>query len=180
MRYFVTLNGRESALTPSAGVRADGVIRVLGNERELEVEVLRERRGERPALVKVDGRIFRVQAEATPNTVGMPGRERRVRVNGQPLQVQIETELERRARPATSQGRSKGARITAPMPGRIVKLSVHPGDRVLAGAPLLSIEAMKMENELSAPSSGQVVRVTVEVGGTVEADQELVVIAPDA
>jgi biotin carboxyl carrier protein len=180
MRYFVTLNGRESALTPSAGP-PDGVTVVLGSEREFAVELLREGRGQRPALVKVDGRIFRVQAEATPSVAGTSASgERRLRVNGQPLQVQIETELERRVRPAASQGRSKGARITAPMPGRIVKLSVHPGDRVLAGAPLLSIEAMKMENELSAPSSGQVVRVAVEVGATVEADQELVVIAPDA
>jgi acetyl-CoA/propionyl-CoA carboxylase biotin carboxyl carrier protein len=181
MRFFVTLNGRESALTPSTGARTDGVVGVLGGERELAVEVLRAPRGQRPALVKVDGRVFRVHAEATPNTAGTRGSgERRFRVNGQPLQVQIETDLERRARPAATEGRSKGARITAPMPGRIVKLSVRPGDRVAAGAPLLSVEAMKMENELSAPSAGQVVRVTVEVGATVEADQELVVIAPDA
>jgi biotin carboxyl carrier protein len=178
MRFFVTLNGRESALTPSTETRPDGVISVLG-ERELAVEVLRERRGPRPALVKVDGRVFRVHAEA-PNSARTPDGARRFRINGQALQVQIETELERRARPAASQGRSKGARILAPMPGRVVKLSVRPGDRVLAGAPLLSVEAMKMENELSAPSSGQVVRVAVEVGATVEADQELIVIAPDA
>jgi biotin carboxyl carrier protein len=185
MRFFVTLNGREHALTPSAEPRPDGVFSVLGTEREFGVEVLRERRGQRPALVRVDGHLFRVHAEASSN-IGTPNAgtpsvgTRRFRVNGQPLQVQIETELERRARPAASQGRSKGARITAPMPGRIVKLSVRPGDKVLAGAPLLSVEAMKMENELTAPSAGQVVRVAVEVGATVEADQELVVIAPDA
>jgi biotin carboxyl carrier protein len=64
------------------------------------------------------------------------------------------------------------------MPGRVVKVNVLPGDAVLVGAPLLSIEAMKMENELIAPNPGRVARVLVKAGDTVEADQELVVIEP--
>jgi biotin carboxyl carrier protein len=64
------------------------------------------------------------------------------------------------------------------MPGRVVKVNVRPGDVVAAGAALLGIEAMKMENELAAPIAGRVAKVAVQVGATVEADQELVVIEP--
>jgi biotin carboxyl carrier protein len=62
------------------------------------------------------------------------------------------------------------------MPGRVVKVAVRVGDIVTAGAGLLSIEAMKMENEVQAPCDGRVVRVAVEAGTTVEADQELILI----
>jgi biotin carboxyl carrier protein len=103
-----------------------------------------------------------------------------VRVEGEALRLQLETELQRRVRPAASAARSGGTRVAAPMPGRVVKVSVKVGDRVEAGAALLSVEAMKMENELQAPSAGVVVSVSVSVGATVESDQELVLIAPES
>src|SRR3954468_11590624 len=61
-------------------------------ERELAVEVLRTARQGRPALVRVDGRVFRVLSE----TAAVAGSARRasrgrVRVNGQALQVELET-----------------------------------------------------------------------------------------
>jgi biotin carboxyl carrier protein len=92
----------------------------------------------------------------------------------------IESELERRSRPARSRTAASGARIGAPMPGRIVKVAVRVGDVVAAGTGLLSIEAMKMENEVQAPCDGRVVRVSAEAGATVEADQELILIEPVA
>jgi biotin carboxyl carrier protein len=66
------------------------------------------------------------------------------------------------------------------MPGRVVKVDVRVGDSVVSGTPLLSVEAMKMENELRSPGAGRVVSVHVQVGATVESDQELVVIAPES
>jgi biotin carboxyl carrier protein len=65
------------------------------------------------------------------------------------------------------------------MPGRVVKLNVNVGDSVAPGTALLSVEAMKMENEVQSPGAGRVVSVLVQVGATVESDQELVVIAPE-
>src|SRR4051812_11713777 len=47
-------------------------------------------------------------------------------------------------------------KVTAPMPGRIVKVLVRVGDEVSVKQPLLVIEAMKMENELGAPKAGRV------------------------
>jgi acetyl/propionyl-CoA carboxylase alpha subunit len=72
---------------------------------------------------------------------------------------------------ATTQG---SGTVQAPMPGRIVKLLVGPGDTVAAGAGLLVMEAMKMENEIGAPHAGTVSRVLVRAGDTVERDAALV------
>ncbi|HSL24349.1 MAG TPA: biotin/lipoyl-containing protein [Vicinamibacterales bacterium] len=67
-------------------------------------------------------------------------------------------------------------RIAAPMPGRIVKVLVAPGDDVKARQPLVVVEAMKMENELSAPRGGRVKDVQVRDGMSVEAGRLLVVV----
>lgn len=67
-------------------------------------------------------------------------------------------------------------RITAPMPGRIVRVLVAPGDVVELRQPVIVIEAMKMENELRAPKAGTVRDVAVEPGASVEAGRLLVVI----
>ena len=79
--------------------------------------------------------------------------------------------------------RGKGAalahgeqRMTAPMPGRIVRVLVKPGDAVELRQPIVVIEAMKMENELRAPKAGVVKEVAVEPGASVEAGRLLVVI----
>ena len=67
-------------------------------------------------------------------------------------------------------------RITAPMPGRIVRVLANVGDDVELRQPVIVIEAMKMENELRAPKAGRVKEVAVEAGASVEAGRLLVVI----
>ena len=67
-------------------------------------------------------------------------------------------------------------RITAPMPGKIVKVLVKPGDMVAARQGLVVIEAMKMENELRATRAGRVKDVHVAEGDLVEAGRLLTVI----
>jgi biotin carboxyl carrier protein len=60
------------------------------------------------------------------------------------------------------------APLRAPMPGLIVQLRVKVGDTVAAGAGLVVMEAMKMENELRTTSAGKVRAVHVAVGAAVE------------
>jgi biotin carboxyl carrier protein len=67
-------------------------------------------------------------------------------------------------------------RVTAPMPGRILRVLVQPGDEVTHRQGLVVIEAMKMENELVAPKAGTVKDVAVTEGTSVEAGRLLVVI----
>ena len=64
--------------------------------------------------------------------------------------------------------------VVAPMPGKIVNILVEPGDKVEAGQVVVILEAMKMENELSALSKGTVKAVTVHRGDSVQGGQVLV------
>ena len=61
------------------------------------------------------------------------------------------------------------ARLTAPMPGRVVRVLEATGAEVVAGQGLVVIEAMKMENELKSPRAGRVLEVAVREGQAVEA-----------
>lgn len=64
--------------------------------------------------------------------------------------------------------------VKAIMPGRVVRISVAPGDEVKKGSGLLILEAMKMENEIAAPRDGKVAEVHVSPGATVEGGAPLV------
>lgn len=63
--------------------------------------------------------------------------------------------------------------VKALMPGRVVRVLVAKGDAVRKGAGLLILEAMKMENEITAPADGTVDELFVEAGQTVESGAEL-------
>ena len=64
--------------------------------------------------------------------------------------------------------------LKAPMPGLVGRVQVQPGEQVAAGAPLVVLEAMKMENELKAGAPGVVKSVRVVSGEAVEKGQVLV------
>jgi 3-methylcrotonyl-CoA carboxylase alpha subunit len=64
-------------------------------------------------------------------------------------------------------------RLTAPMPGRIVKISVANGEHVTQNQPLVVLEAMKMEHVVEAPHAGVVTEVCVEVGEQVRNGAQL-------
>lgn len=66
--------------------------------------------------------------------------------------------------------------IKSPMPGKVVRVFVKPGDLVEAGQPLIVLSAMKMESEFKAGKRGIVREVPVKEGETVEQNQLLVVI----
>lgn len=66
--------------------------------------------------------------------------------------------------------------VKAAMPGRIVKVLVEDGEEVAAGAGLVVIEAMKMQNELRAPRAGRVRQLSVRAGQTVETGQLLLIV----
>ena len=84
----------------------------------------------------------------------------------------------RRARRAADTARHAHGEqpVVAPMPGRVVRVLVAPGDHVTARQSVVVVEAMKMENELRAPKGGRVKDVSVSPGTSVEAGRVLVVI----
>jgi len=83
--------------------------------------------------------------------------------------------------PAAAGASGGGAvRVAAPMPGRVVKVMVSPGQVVAARQGLVVVEAMKMENEVTAPVAGTVADVPVAEGMAVSASTVLVVLEPNA
>ena len=67
-------------------------------------------------------------------------------------------------------------RVVAPMPGRVLRVLVKPGDNVEARQGLVVVEAMKMENEITAAKAGRVKEVAVAPGQSVESGRLLVVV----
>ena len=76
--------------------------------------------------------------------------------------------------PATSS--SGPVKIYAPMPGKVVKVTVQEQTTVKEGDALMVIEAMKMQNELKAPKSGTVSKISVKNGEAVSISQILMVL----
>ena len=70
-----------------------------------------------------------------------------------------------------------GEVVKSPMPGNILKINVAQGQAVKEGDVLIVLEAMKMENEITAPKSGSVAQIAVSKGQVVETGSPLVVIA---
>ena len=66
--------------------------------------------------------------------------------------------------------------VAAPMPGILISVAVEVGETVSAGAPLLVLEAMKMQNTIPSPTDGVVTSLPVPIGTQVVRDQTLAVI----
>jgi pyruvate carboxylase subunit B len=101
----------------------------------------------------------------------------RLVLRGRTLQVGVESEQERNARAvAGAGGASRPSVVKASMPGFVSKVLVRVGDKVAKGTPVAIIEAMKMENEIRAESSGVVKDVKVADRQTVNGGDVLLVI----
>jgi biotin carboxyl carrier protein len=166
MRYEVEVGGRIRQLVVT---RADDGFAVSIDGHPVHVNAARIDKQTLSLLVD-DGRqqeLTIVPESGTPGlTVGVGAVRVPVLVNGR-----------RRRRRDVGAAVSGPQRVTAPMPGKVVRVLVAPGDAVRARQPLVVIEAMKMENELRATHDGAVADVPVREGMSVEAGALLVVIA---
>jgi Biotin-requiring enzyme len=115
-----------------------------------------------------ESRAFTVVPAGPPGAllVGYAGRTFGVAVDGR----------RRRAGGDTAAQADGEQAVLAPMPGRVVRVLVGPGDLVAARQGVVVVEAMKMENELRSPKAGRVKDVSVTPGTLVEAGRVLVVI----
>ncbi|HEU5260597.1 MAG TPA: acetyl-CoA carboxylase biotin carboxyl carrier protein subunit [Gemmatimonadales bacterium] len=100
-------------------------------------------------------------------------------VAGERVEVEVVDERTRQIQMLTGvhSAAGGGGAVRAPMPGLVVRVEVSEGQRVEAGAALVVVEAMKMENELRAPRAGVVRTVHVESGQAVEKGAALVTLA---
>ena len=141
------------------------------------VSMLIQRDGDPAPVRSVDAAFATTQA-AVHRSPGGAGGDFDVHLDGLTIPIQI--------RPAGSFGRQKKAgavahaagpqRVVAPMPGKVVRVLVKPGDDVTARQGLVVVEAMKMENELRAARDGRVRDVAVKEGQSVDAGAVLLVV----
>jgi biotin carboxyl carrier protein len=162
-------------------VRIDGAATRLEVNREGEQYRFRlddqaERRAEirplRPGVYSVllDGRSYDVYAQSDKNGAW-------ITVGGRRFHVAIADP--RRWIPGGSGPHGHELEnIVAPMPGKIVRVLVEPGQAVEAGQGVVVIEAMKMQNEMKARRAGRVTAVPVSRGETVAAGAILATIEP--
>jgi biotin carboxyl carrier protein len=101
----------------------------------------------------------------------------RLDVDGHDVRAAVVDERALRANRGAGGLRAGRVELRAPMPGLLKAIHVQVGDRVAVEAPLATLEAMKMENELRAPSAGRIAKIAATAGAKVEAGAVLIVIA---
>ena len=163
MLYDVTINGKNYRLELN---RADGhwSCRLDGRDAEVDAVLVR------PDVLslRIGNKAYEVKSERVADDLHLWVGSTRFAV-----EVRDPRSLRGRARAGDAQGPKK---ITASMPGKVVRLLVRDGDEVEAGAGVAVVEAMKMQNEIKSPKKGTIQKILVSEGAAVNAGDVLAVV----
>jgi biotin carboxyl carrier protein len=118
--------------------------------------------------VLLDGRIYDARVEDTSDGLV-------VVIDGYRFEIEVR-DPRRWSRKGAARGVDGVQAVVAPMPGKVVRVLITPGDEVAAGQGLLVVEAMKMQNEMKASRAGKILSVSVKEGATVTAGEVLATI----
>ena len=116
-------------------------------------------------LLRIDNIFYEISSEKIDNGTYS------LLVNGKQVRANAKTELEERVTKLIESAKITSnlhLEIKAPMPGMILKIKKHEGNKIEAGESVLILEAMKMENDLKTPASGTIKKLFVKEGSTVE------------
>lgn len=124
--------------------------------------------------------ILLVDGSSTPVVVMEAGEELRVTIGCDQHRVRIAQSVPIPRRGAGGGSPSSEVRVVeAPMPGLIVAVQAQSGATIEQGAPVVIMEAMKMQMEIRAPSAGRIRSVRVQAGQEVSKGQVLVELAAE-
>jgi biotin carboxyl carrier protein len=147
------------------------VVEVDGRRYDLEIRELAP--GE---YLLVNGpSVFKCRVEAKRDRTS-PGELFEVMLHGRNYDVSVVDPKRLRSGQSAGAHHQGAAEIVSPMPGKIVRVLVEAGAQVEAGAGVVVVEAMKMQNEMKAPKAGTVVSINAKEGATVNAGDVLAVI----
>jgi biotin carboxyl carrier protein len=162
---IVTADGRDRTVVVE-GPLPDGKFRVTidGAAREVDAKAIRAGTW---SLV-IEGENFIVDLDKRRGGIAAS-------VGASEAMLKVEDALHRRlASAASPRGAARGESIRAPIAGKVVKVLVAVGDTVAPGAPVIVLEAMKMENELVSERGGTVSAVSKQAGQAVDTGDLLV------
>ena len=163
MKYEAEIDGRQVSVELD---ERDGRVSAKIGERAYDLEIARPE--ESVYLIFDKDRVY--EARAWNEGASATGVQLRDRI----FTVSI---IDRKHRRATVDHSSEGRQqLTAPMPGKVVRVLLKPGDEVAAGQGVVVVEAMKMQNEIKSPKTGRVTEVRATEGATVTAGQVLAVV----
>jgi biotin carboxyl carrier protein len=118
--------------------------------------------------ILLNGTSYEIRLTGTSEGLDAETRGRTLRV-----EVRDPRDTSRASRTSIGSGRQN---VSAPMPGKVIRVLVQAGDSVAAGQGLIVVEAMKMQNEMKAARPGRVTQIRVQAGDTVGAGDTLLVI----
>jgi biotin carboxyl carrier protein len=163
MTYDITIEGKSHRLELNRkengwSCRLDG--------REIPVDAILPRTD--VLSLRVGDRAFEVKCERVGSeTYFWVGSERFA------AEVRDPRSLRARVRAADERGPKK---LTAPMPGRVVRILAAQGAEIEAGAGVVVVEAMKMQNEVKSPKKGTIQKILVNAGAAVNAGDVLAIV----
>ncbi len=159
-RYHVVIDGREFDV--AVEYRSERYYATSGGK---TYEITRDALSDTRSLICIDNQSLDVDVTAC----GGNG-DRVLFMRGREIPVAIEDYHLAQMRKAAglSHGHAVEAHVKAPMPGLVIGIKVSVGDRVGKGAPLVVIEAMKMENIIKAKAEGVVKSIHAAKGSSVE------------
>lgn len=158
MKYFTKLGKEEREFSIE---RQGGSLVARSGDRTWQLDLSLVGDGATFSLL-VDGRSYDVVSDVQRDKVVL-------QLLGERFQVQVEDERERAAHAVAGQRQGGKQELRAAMPGIVVDVKVAVGDTVVEGQTLVVLEAMKMQNPLSAEAVGKVTRVLCKKGETVAA-----------
>ena len=147
----------------------DKGIDFLKGKRPLGVRYKEEKPAAKTAATKAAGpAVYTVTVNGKPYRIDVTN-DTTVAVNGKPFSVSLAEGAAAPAAPAAAAPAAGGAgkEVTAPMPGKILRIEASVGQAVKEGDVLIIIEAMKMEQNITAPAAGTVVSIDVAAGDVV-------------
>jgi len=163
MKYEITVNGK--ILPVSIEETGRFQYRVMINRKAKFVDAHRTEACVYSILI--DGKSYEVDISAD-------GENFIVDIDGERHAVSVIDERRKKLRSIGGQAKISGKQVlTAPMPGRVVRILKERGEKVEKNQGVIVIEAMKMENEIRTNGDGIIKGILVKKGDTVEAGQKL-------
>jgi biotin carboxyl carrier protein len=163
MIYDVNIDGRSSRVELD---RSEKGWSCKLNGREIQVDAVLARRD--VLSLRIGDRAYEIKRERV-------GEETHLWVGSRRFAAGITDRRSLRGRAASADDRGP-RKLTAPMPGKVVRVLVTEGAEVELGAGVVVVEAMKMQNEIKSPRKGRIQKILVAEGAAVNAGDALAIV----